>query len=52
MSDERPYVADLENSYAEGFTYTPFAADMKFVDPVVSLEGGAHSLFTPQLKPP
>ena len=31
--------ADLENSYAEGFTYTPFAADMKFVDPVVSLEG-------------
>ena len=31
--------ADLENSYAEGFTFTPFAADMKFVDPVVSLEG-------------
>ena len=31
--------ADLENQYAEGFTYTPFSAGMTFADPVVILEG-------------
>ena len=31
--------ADLENSYAEGFTFTPFAVDMTYADPLVHLEG-------------
>jgi len=30
---------DLEGQYADGFTYTPFASDLQFVDPVVALEG-------------